>query len=65
VLATAFGTIAVGLVEKSCFGVMVALQGSHVVAVPIADAVGALRRVPRDYYLIEVARDLGVSFGEP
>jgi 6-phosphofructokinase 1 len=65
VLATAFGTIAVALVEKSCFGVMVALRGSHVVAVPIADAVGSLRRVPPDYYLIEVARDLGVSLGEP
>jgi phosphofructokinase-like protein len=64
VLATAFGTMAVGLVEKSCFGAMVALQGSHIVAVPIADAVGALRRVPPDYYLLEVARDLGVSFGE-
>ncbi|MBI3771067.1 MAG: 6-phosphofructokinase [Deltaproteobacteria bacterium] len=64
VLATAFGTTAVGLVEKSCFGAMVALQGSHIVAVPIADAVGAPRRVSSDYYLLQVARDLGVSFGE-
>lgn len=63
ILATAFGTMAVGLVEKSCFGAMVALQGSHIVAVPIADAVGALRRVPPDYYLLRVAHDLGVSFG--
>jgi aldehyde:ferredoxin oxidoreductase len=61
----AFGTMAVGLVEKSCFGAMVALQGSRIVSVPIADAVGALRRVPPDYYLLEVARDLGVSLGEP
>jgi len=63
VLATAFGAAAVGLVEKSCFGAMVALQGTRVAAVPIADAVGVLRRVPSDHYLLQVARDLGVSFG--
>lgn len=65
VLATAFGTMAVGLVEKSCFGAMVALQGSRIVAVPIADAVGVLRRVPSDHYLLQVARELGVSLGAP
>jgi phosphofructokinase-like protein len=64
ILATAFGTTAVGLVEKRCFGAMVALRGAHIVSVPIADAVGSLRRVPADYYLLQVARDLGVSFGD-
>ncbi len=63
VLATAFGTAAVGLVGKSCFGAMVALQGTRIAAVPIADAVGVLRRVPPDHYLLQVARDLGISFG--
>jgi 6-phosphofructokinase 1 len=65
VLATAFGTIAVELVEQRQFGNMVALQGTRVVSVPITDAVAQLRRVPLDHYLLQVARDLGVSFGEP
>jgi 6-phosphofructokinase 1 len=65
VLATAFGTIAVDLVDKGAFGNMVALQGTRVTAVPITDAVAELKRVPADYYLLQVARDLGVSFGEP
>ncbi len=62
-LATTFGTMAVDLVEKRRFGSMVALQGAAIATVPIADAVGALRRVPPDYYLLRVGRDLGVSFG--
>jgi len=63
-LATAFGTTAVRLVEQGCFGFMVALQGSTVRMVPLADAVRTLRRVPEDHYLLTVARELGISFGD-
>ncbi len=64
-LATAFGTCAVDLVEQGRFGMMVALQDMRIVTVAISDAVVALRRIPRDYCLLKVARDLGVSFGDP
>ena len=36
-----------------------------VTGVPITDAVAELKRVPADYHLLQVAHDLGVSFGEP
>jgi phosphofructokinase-like protein len=64
VLATAFGTTAVRLVEQGCFGFMVALQGPAIRMVPLADAVRTLRRVPEDHYLLTVARELGISFGD-
>jgi 6-phosphofructokinase 1 len=64
-LATAFGTYAVELVEQGRFGSMVALRDMRITSVPIADAVGVLRRIPPDYCLLQVSRDLGVSFGEP
>jgi 6-phosphofructokinase 1 len=64
VLATAFATTAVRMVEEGRFGCIVALRDFGITAVPIADAVRALHRVPPDYCLIRVARDLGVSFGE-
>ncbi len=63
-LATAFGTVAVDLVEARRFGMMVALQDMRIVTVPISQAVDALRRIPPDYCLLRVARDLGVSFGD-
>ena len=63
-LATAFGTTAVRLVEQGCFGFMVALQGSAISMVPLADAVRTLRCVPHDHYLVGVARELGISFGD-
>jgi 6-phosphofructokinase 1 len=54
VLATRFGLEAARLVEERRFGVMTALQGDSIVAVPLADAVTELKTVPPSWY--EVAR---------
>jgi hypothetical protein len=43
---------------------MVALQGQHIRAVPLAEAVSSVKRVPADADLLVAARQLGISFGD-
>ncbi len=50
VLATRFGVRAADLVHEKEFGVMVALRGTGLVAVPLAEATGTLKQVPRSFY---------------
>ena len=54
VLATRYGLEAADLVAEGRFGMMAALHGDAIVAVPLADAVAALKTVPPEWY--EVAR---------
>jgi ATP-dependent phosphofructokinase / diphosphate-dependent phosphofructokinase len=63
VLATAFGFAAVDAIARREVGTMLALTPEGIATVPLAQAV-AVRHVPADAYLIQVARGLGVSFGE-
>jgi len=50
VLATRFGLQAIGAVHDGAFGVMVALQGTKIVRVPLAEATRELKVVPADRY---------------
>jgi len=50
VLATRFGVRAADLVHEKKFGVMVALRGTEIVTVPLAEATGTLKQVPRSFY---------------
>jgi 6-phosphofructokinase 1 len=50
VLATRFGVRAADLVHERQFGVMVALRGTGLVSVPLVEATGALKQVPRSFY---------------
>jgi len=50
VLATRFGLKAADLVFDGSFGMMAALRGNEIVAVPIADAVAQLKTVPPELY---------------
>ncbi len=54
VLATRFGLQAADLVHERRFGLMAALQGDDIVAVPLRDAVAELKTVPPHWY--ETAR---------
>ena len=58
VLATRYGIGAVDLAAEGRWGRMVSLQGADIVDVPLDEAVGELKRVPKDLY--EVAE---VFFG--
>src|SRR5882672_2076146 len=50
VLGSRFGVAAVDLVERNGFGRMVAVRGTQIVDVPIAEAVGTLKTVGPEYY---------------
>jgi phosphofructokinase-like protein len=50
VLATRFGLAAIDAVDKGEFGRMVALRGTDITTVPLAEAVGTLKTVPAERY---------------
>ncbi len=50
VLGTRFGVKAVELVKEKKFGQMTSLRGRQIVGVPLEEAVGTLKTVPREYY---------------
>jgi 6-phosphofructokinase 1 len=61
-LATRFGSAAIHLVARERWGYMVALQGTRMVDVPIADAIRASQVDPQGE-TVQMARDLGIVFG--
>jgi len=63
-LALRFGTAAVRLVEENIFDHMVALIASKMVAVPIADAIRARKKVGLDNDKVLAARELGICIGD-
>jgi 6-phosphofructokinase 1 len=63
-LGTRFGVKAVQLANEGHFGSMVSYQNYQVRHVPIADAVNRLRLVPPHGELVQVARDVDISFGD-
>lgn len=63
VLCSRFGAKAGELVANGQFGHMVALRGNSVVAVPLDEVAGKLKRVPDDFEMIHQAEQLGISFG--
>jgi 6-phosphofructokinase 1 len=64
ILATRFGVKAAELCYDGVGGVMVAVRGNDIVAMPISDIGGKTRTVNPDHPLIEVARHVGTCVGE-
>lgn len=64
ILSLLFGTAAIDLAERGRFGCMVALDPPTVTAVPLADAVRAIKTVPVDGDMVRAARAMGISFGD-
>lgn len=64
ILATRYGIGAINLAAEGRFGEMVCLRGSKIESVPLAEAVGELRRVPLDSDLIKSARQMGICLGD-
>jgi ATP-dependent phosphofructokinase / diphosphate-dependent phosphofructokinase len=65
VLATQFGAQAAQLVLRGEFNRMVTLQGGQLSSLPLAQVAARNRCVPADHPLLNVARQIGVSLGEP
>ena len=63
-LGLRFGTAAVQAIADCDFGTMVALRGTGIVRVPLADAVGRQRQIALDSDIITTARSLGISLGD-
>lgn len=63
-LALRFGAAAVRCVNQGSTGTMVALRGSSIVPVPLAEAVKELKRIPEDSDSLLTARQLGISLGD-
>ncbi len=63
-LGLAFGSAAVEAAAAGENGIMVALQGTRIVRVPLAAAVLRAKRVPPDGMGVSVARALGISMGD-
>ncbi|MFH0932973.1 MAG: ATP-dependent 6-phosphofructokinase [Nitrospirota bacterium] len=63
-LCLRFGTAAIRFIEAGKFGTMVALRSTEICAVPIDEAIGQMKKVPRDSDIVQTARSLGISFGD-
>jgi ATP-dependent phosphofructokinase / diphosphate-dependent phosphofructokinase len=64
VLATRFGVKAAELCRSGASGVMVALKGAEIIAVPVADVGDKMRLVSPDHPLVNVARHVGACLGD-
>lgn len=64
ILATRFGVEAVQLAITQQWGRMVALHAGAIVSVPLAEAVGKLKRVEPEGQLVRHARAIGIVFGD-
>ena len=64
VLATRFGTAAAELIVNRNYGRMVAMQNGEIVSIPLEEAASKTKFLPPDHPLIQVARDIGISFGD-
>ena len=64
VLATQFGVYAAGLIEQGCFGVSVAMKNNIVTHNPLEEVAGITKFVPADHQMVQIARKVGISFGD-
>jgi len=64
-LATRYGHAAMHLAAKGQYGQMACLRNNRIEAISLSQVAGVPRRVPLDSPLIQAARDVGTSFGEP
>ena len=64
VLSTQFGVHAADLIKKGKYGVSVALVGNEVTHNKLSDIAGVAKPVPKDHQMLELARDIGISFGD-
>jgi ATP-dependent phosphofructokinase / diphosphate-dependent phosphofructokinase len=64
VLGTRFGAGAVDLIAEGRFGDMVALRGTDIVPVRLADAIGRPKLVSPQGQLVKVATQMGICMGQ-
>ena len=63
VLATQFGVHAAQLIAKEEYGVSVALVGNTITHNRLSEIAGVPKLVPPEHQMVQVAKDMGISFG--
>ena len=64
VLSTQFGVHAADLIKKDKYGYTVALVGNEIVHNKLSDVAGISKLVPEDHQMVDLARNIGISFGD-
>ena len=64
VLSTQFGVHAAELIRDKAYGYTVALQGNQVVHNKLSDVAGIPKLVPPDHQMVDLARRMGITFGD-
>ncbi|HEY8420713.1 MAG TPA: ATP-dependent 6-phosphofructokinase [Thermoclostridium sp.] len=64
ILATRFGASAVNIINKGEFNRMVCVEHEQIKSIPIKEVVGRRRTVPTNGEMVQIARNMGVSFGD-
>jgi 6-phosphofructokinase len=62
-LATQLGTACVEMINSETYGVMMAIKGNKVEAVPLEEVVGKRKMIPLDHDWVEAAKNVGISLG--
>lgn len=65
ILATRYGGFAAELIAEKKYGHMVAIRNDELIALPLTEVAGTLKKVPADHPLIAQAAHIGTSFGMP
>ena len=63
-LSTRFGAYAARLIQEKKFGVTVAMKGNTVTENKLSEIAGKAKLVSPDDQMIQVAKDMGISFGD-
>lgn len=64
ILATRFGATAVNMIENGETNKMVCVDHHQIKSIPLKETAGKIKLVSPESELAEIARDMGVSFGE-
>lgn len=64
ILSTRLGVSAVNMIAKGQYNMMAAIRNDQHCPVNIADIAGKVKTVPLDGELVQIARNIGISFGD-
>ncbi len=64
VISTRLGARAAYMIKKKEFGKLLAMDGDEIIAVPLEDIAGKLKKVDPDSCIVRDARLVGISFGD-
>ncbi len=64
VLSTQFGAYAAGLIQKAHYGVTVAMKDTKITHNNLQAIAGKTKFVPSDHQMVQVARTMGICFGD-